>query len=214
MVTSKMMLGSGLAERDHAILNLDQALGLLTSKKHHQGWPLKARGGSPLVYKHKQWCRPSCFPREMCKPTCRSTLYLQKTTVMSLYWLHGQQQHRRKDNTENQSWRTHGNTLRSYWRCQKTTVMEICTHFWEWQMFLRTHLHVVLFLIWQILEATEFPLPLTQGSTDWIRVLLCFFFFFLSSCLPKYLRIFQCLHRCSGLASRMWRQTGWRITDF
>lgn len=167
-----MMSGSRQTERDHIILSLDQAMGLLSSKENHQGWPPKTWVGPPLVYKPNQWSRPRCFPWGVCKPTCRSTLYLQKPTVMSPCWLHRQQQNR-----ENQSWSTHGNTLRSYLRCQNTTVMELCTHFWDWQMFLRTHLHAVLFLIWQILEATEFPLSLTQGSTDWVRVFCMFFSF-------------------------------------
>ena len=176
MVTSRMMLGSRQAERDHIVLNLDQAMGLPTSKEHHQGWPLKAKDGPPLVYKHKQWSRLRRFPRGICKPTCRATLCLWKPTVMSAYWLHRQQQHRRKHNTENQSWSTHGNTLRSYRRCQKTTMMEMCTHFGDWQMLLRTHLHVVFFFIRQILEATKFLLPFTKGSTDWVRVLCIFLF--------------------------------------
>lgn len=40
MVTSRMMLGYRQAERDQTGLSLDQALGVLASKEHHEGWPL------------------------------------------------------------------------------------------------------------------------------------------------------------------------------
>lgn len=43
MVTSKTMLGSRQAERDH-VLNLHQALGFLGSKEHHKGRSLSYKG--------------------------------------------------------------------------------------------------------------------------------------------------------------------------
>lgn len=70
---------------------------------------------------------------------------------------------------------------------RKPPWWDVHTFFWDWQMFLRTHLPV-FFFIWQILEVTKFPLSLTQGSTDSVSAL--HYFFFLSCCLPKFLRIF------------------------
>lgn len=58
---------------------------------------------------------------------------------------------------------------------EKTPLVRHAQHFWDWKMFLRTHLHV-LSCIWQIPEATKFFVSSTQCRADWISAFLCIFF--------------------------------------
>ena len=58
------MLGSRQAERDHIILNLDQALGLVASKEHHEGWSLsyKGQGWTPTGVQAQTTVQTKVFP--------------------------------------------------------------------------------------------------------------------------------------------------------